>query len=101
MKVLQFKKKTAEESSSPPRVMDTMKGLLQNLQVKKNAQHFQGRLSWRGHWRQGPLYGEIEIEKGNIELDVCQPWINLATLDSKHLFLPTPLLLELAFCDEF
>ena len=78
-----------------------MKGLLQNLQVKKNAQHFQGRLSWRGHWRQGPLYGEIEIEKGNIELDVCQPWINLATLDSKHLFLPTPLLLELAFCDEF
>lgn len=81
--------------------MDTMKGLLQNLQVKKNAQHFQGRLSWRGHWRQGPLYGEIEIEKGNIELDVCQPWINLATLDSKHLFLPTPLLLELAFCDEF
>ena len=96
-----LKKKTAEESSSPPRVMDTMKGLLQNLQVKKNAQHFQGRLSWRGHWRQGPLYGEIEIEKGNIELDVCQPWINLATLDSKHLFLPTPLLLELAFCDEF
>lgn len=81
--------------------MDTMKGLLQNLQVKKNAQHFQGRLSWRGHWRQGPLYGEIEIEKGNIELDVCQPWINLATLDSKHLFLPPPLLLELAFCDEF
>lgn len=81
--------------------MDTMKGLLQNLQVKKNAQHFQGRLSWRGHWRQGPLYGEIETEKGNIELDVCQPWINLATLDSKHLFLPTPLLLELAFCDEF
>ena len=50
---------------------------------------------------QGPLHGEIEIEKGNIELDVCQPWINLATLDSKHLFLPTPLLLELAFCDEF
>lgn len=94
-------KKTAEENSSPPRVMDTMKGLLQNLQVKKNAQHFQGLLSWRGHWMQGPLHGEIEIEKGNIELDVCQPWINLATLDSKHLFLPTPLLLELAFCDEF
>lgn len=88
------KKKIAEESSSLPRVMDTMKRLLQNLQVKKNAQHFQGLLSWRGHWKLGPLHGEIEIEKGNIELDVCQPQINLGILDSKHLFLPTPLLLE-------
>ena len=51
--------------------MDTMKRLLQNLQMKKNAQHFQGLLSWRGHWKLGPLHGEIEIEKGNIELDVC------------------------------
>lgn len=88
------KQKIAEESSSPPRVMDTMKGLLQNLQVKKNAQRFQGLLSWRGQWKQGPLHGEIEIEKGNIKLDVCQPQINLGTLDSKHIFLPTPLLLE-------